>query len=208
MGRSMGKELEEERLIELMLAYQAGRIEAFESLYKHLKPTLYQYLLYKTLNQTLAEDLLQESFLQLHRSRRTYLPGKPVLPWALAIARNVCRMEWRSRRRRETHETSEEPSLPEAASMMDLDRLADRQFLREALARLTADQREIILMHHALGLSFQEIAGILGILRTTAKLRAHRAIKRLREILGVSNVTSRSPGQSNKTGTETEASND
>ena len=44
-------------------------------------------------------------------------------------------------------------------------------------------------MHHAWGLSFAEIAGILGILRTTAKLRSHRAIKALRTILGVSNVT-------------------
>ena len=185
----MVNELEERQLADLMVAYQSGEIEAFDSIYKHLKPVLFQYLLYKTFNPSLSEDLLQESFLQLHRSRRTYLPGKPVLPWALAIARNVCLMELRSRRRREKHETNEPPSLPDTATTKEFDKMADRETLRRAFSLLPADQREILLMHHTWGLSFAEIAGILGILRTTAKLRAHRAIKALRKILGVSSVT-------------------
>jgi RNA polymerase sigma-70 factor (ECF subfamily) len=172
-----------------MIAYQSGRIEAFDSLYKHLQPALFQYLLYKTLNASLSEDLLQESFLQLHRSRKTYLPGKPVLPWAIAIARNVFLMEGRSRRRREKYETGESASLPDAAVTKEFDKMAERETLRRALSLLPDEQREILLMHHAWGLSFAEIAGILGILRTTAKLRAHRAIKALRRILGVSSVT-------------------
>ncbi len=185
----MGNGSEERQLIDLMIAYQSGEIEAFDSLYKHLQPALFQYLLYKTFNPSLSEDLLQESFLQLHRSRRTYLPGKPVLPWALAIARNVCLMEGRSRRRREKYETTESASLPDTAVTKEFDKMADRETLRRALSLLPVEQREILLMHHAWGLSFAEIAGILGILRTTAKLRAHRAIKALRRILGVSNVT-------------------
>jgi RNA polymerase sigma-70 factor (ECF subfamily) len=185
----MGSGQEERQLIDLMIAYQSGEMNAFDALYKRLQPALLQYLLYKTFNPSVSEDLLQESFLQLHRSRRTYLPGKPVLPWALAIARNVCLMEGRSRRRRERHETSESPYLPDTAVTRDFEKMADRETLRRALSRLPAEQREILLMHHAWGLSFAEIAGILGILRTTAKLRAHRAIKALRKILGVPNVT-------------------
>lgn len=192
----MGRELEQRQIIELMTAYQSGEIEAFESLYKHLQPALFQYLLYKTFNPSLSEDLLQESFLQLHRSRRTYLPGKPVLPWALAIARNVYLMEGRSRRRREKFETNEQEFLPEAAATKEFDRMAERETLRRAFSELSTEQREILLMHHALGLSFAEIAGVLGILRTTAKLRAHRAIKVLRKALGVSNVTNEPPEQS------------
>ena len=177
-----------EQLINLMIAYQSGKPEAFESLYKLLRPVLFPYLLYKTYNYSLSEDLLQEAFLQLHRSRRTYLPGKPVLPWVLAIARNVYLMNGRARRRREQHEICEDP-LPEAAALQDFDRIAERQSVRKALSRLTHDQREILLMHHIWGLSFREIAGALGILRGTAKLRAHRAMKELRKILGVSGVT-------------------
>jgi len=179
----------ENQLTDSMIAYQSGKIEAFDALYKHLQPALFQYLLYKTLNPTLSEDLLQESFLQLHRSRRTYLPGKPVLPWALAIARNVYLMEGRSRRRRERFETNEPSSLPEAATTGEFELMAGRETVRRALSQITSDQREIVLMHHVWGLNFREIAGVLGILRTTAKLRAHRAIKALRKILGASNVT-------------------
>jgi RNA polymerase sigma-70 factor (ECF subfamily) len=189
MENSAEERQAEGQLIDLMVDYQAGNIEAFESLYQFLRPALFHYLLYKTLNQSLAEDLLQESFLQLHRSRRTYLPGKPVLPWALAIARNIFRMEMRSRLRRGKHEVGEQDSLPGVATTGGFERFAERQSLRKALALLSADQREILFMYHIWGLSFREIAGILGILRTTAKLRAHRAIKSLRKILGVSDVT-------------------
>ena len=183
-------EKQQKRLIDLMIAYQSGRIEAFESLYKLLRPTLYQYLLYKTLNQSLSEDLLQESFLQLHRSRRTYLPGKPVLPWAIAIARNVYLMDGRTRRRREKHETYIEPSQLEYPAIRELDRIAEREALKRALSLLSSGQREVLLMHHAWGFSFKEIGGILGILRTTAKLRAHRGMKNLRRILGVVDTAS------------------
>jgi RNA polymerase sigma-70 factor (ECF subfamily) len=193
----MVKEQDQERCIEWMRAYQAGKIEAFESLYEFLRPVLYQYLLYKTFNASWSEDLLQETFLQLHRSRRTYIPGKPVLPWAIAIARNVFLMDFRSRSRRRKHEIFVEEYLPEAATTSPFEGIAERQTVRRALARLTPDQREILLMHHALGFNFSEIAGVLGILRSTAKLRAHRAIKSLRKILGITGVTNERQEQNN-----------
>lgn len=193
----MVKEQVQKQLIDLMIGYQSGRMEAFEALYKILRPVLFQYLLYKTFNHSLSEDLLQESFLQLHRSRATYLPGKPVLPWALAIARHVFLMEGRSRRRREKHEALSESFLPEAATTHEFDRIAERQTLRQALSLLSSDQREILLMHHGWGMSFTEIAGTLGILSGTAKLRAHRAIKSLRKILGTLDVTNGSQEQIN-----------
>ena len=87
------------------------------------------------------------------------------------------------------HEILVENDLPEAAATTRFDGIADRQTLRSALVQLTPDQREILLMHHEMGLNFREIAGVLGILRSTAKLRAHRAIKDLRKILGVADVT-------------------
>jgi RNA polymerase sigma-70 factor (ECF subfamily) len=181
----MANEREQEKAIDLMIAYQSGSLEAFESLYRILYPTLLRYLMYQTFDRSRAEDLLQESFLQLHRSRRSYMPGRPVLPWALAIARNVWRMDRRARRRRESHETVAETGLPEIPTIGELDRMAERESLRRALAQLPPEQREILMMHHFLGLSFHEIAGILGIRRGAAKLRAHRAVKNLRTLLAV-----------------------
>jgi RNA polymerase sigma-70 factor (ECF subfamily) len=179
----MGNEPEQERMIELMISYQAGEIEAFESLYQLLRRPLFQYLLYRTFDHVRAEDLLQESFLQLHRSRRTYLPGKPVLPWAIAIARHVFLMERRAGHTRERHESPAEDSMAQLSIPDELNQIVDRQMVRNALFQLSSDQREILWLHHAWGMSFREISGILGIGRSAAKLRAHRAIKILREIL-------------------------
>jgi RNA polymerase sigma-70 factor (ECF subfamily) len=181
----MVNEQQSAKAVELMIAYQAGHIEAFESLYRILQPVLFQYLLYKTYNHARAEDLLQESFLQMHRSRSSYLPDKPVLPWAFAIARNVYLMDQRARQRRYKHETSADSGLPDVTLPPELEHIAERQALRQALSQLDPGQREIILMHHFWGLSFHEIAGVIGIRRGAAKLRAHRAIKSLRTILKV-----------------------
>jgi RNA polymerase sigma-70 factor (ECF subfamily) len=84
----------------LMMAYQAGELSAFERLYERLAPPLRQYLRSLTFDPATAEDLLQEAFLQIHRSRRSYRPPKPVMPWAFSIARNVYRMNRRSAGRR------------------------------------------------------------------------------------------------------------
>jgi RNA polymerase sigma-70 factor (ECF subfamily) len=181
----MSNEPDSQTLIELMIAYQGGDGEAFDSLYELLRPALLLYLLQRTYDRVRTEELLQESFLQLHRSRRTYLPGKPVLPWALAIARHVYLMDRRASQWRSRHETQAEDLLPEIPIPGEFERVADRDVLRRALAKLTQDQREVLLMHYTWGLSFREIAGILGIGRSAAKLRSHRGIKQLRRTLGV-----------------------
>ena len=185
----MAKDQEQKRAVELMVAYQSGSLDAFESLYRILQPTLLHYLVYQTFDRSLAEDLLQESFLQMHRSRRSYMPGRPVMPWAIAIARNVFLMDRRARRRRERHETGAEAELPDIPMSGELERFAERHTLQQALSRLSSEQREILMMHHVWGLDFREIAGVLGIRRGAAKLRAFRAIRNLRKILEVPDET-------------------
>ena len=72
-----------------MQAYLDGDIEAFDALYGAFAGRLRGYLLSQCRDATLADDLLQETFMQIHRSRRTYQPGRPVTPWIYAIARHV-----------------------------------------------------------------------------------------------------------------------
>jgi RNA polymerase sigma-70 factor (ECF subfamily) len=181
----MSCDKERQELVDLMTAYQRGQGNAFQSLYERLRPRLSLYLLHRTLDRTHTEDLLQESFLQLHRSRRTYLPGKPVLPWALAIARHVYLMDRRSSHRRSKHETQAEEALPDVSIPGEFEGVADRETLRRALLEIAPNQREVLLMHYTWGLSFKEIAGVLGIGRSAAKLRSHRGIRQLRRVLGL-----------------------
>jgi RNA polymerase sigma-70 factor (ECF subfamily) len=131
-----------------------------------------------------ADDLVQETFLQMHRSRRTYEPGRPVLPWAFAIARHVYLMHRRRTARRLRFEDALAAETRRLDSANDaLNRLADDDELRRALEEVPADQRRALLLHHVQGRSFAEIAAELGLKVNAAKTRAFRGMKRLRELL-------------------------
>jgi RNA polymerase sigma factor (sigma-70 family) len=86
----------------LMREYQGGSLAAFEALYRALAPRVNGFIRARVRDNARASDLLQETFLELHRSRHTYLPGQSVNGWAFGIAQNVistkCRQTpWSSR---------------------------------------------------------------------------------------------------------------
>ncbi len=172
------RQAEEELLIACMVGYQKGNMDDFGALYATLKQPLLRYLWTFVRNATVAEDLLQETFLQIHRARRTYIPPRPVRPWVYAITRHVALMHLRSGRRRKEVLAGEE--LPEVPVPPEMEKLADRATLHKMLATLAQPAREIVTLHHLLGLSFEEIGQILGIAAGTAKVRSHRALKALR----------------------------
>ena len=171
--------------IALMTAYQAGEMAAFEELYRRLRPVLRRYLVSLTLNLQSAEDLLQETFLQIHRSRHTYVPPRPVKPWAFGIARNVYLMDRRATARRLRHEADTGGELPDLPAPAAYEGAVDRNQLRRAVAELPPDRREPLLLHHIWGFSFKEIGGMIGIREGAAQVRAHRAMETLRTTLGV-----------------------
>ena len=79
----------ETELCDLMVAYQGGQLDAFEKLHAQLSPSLRDYLTSVSRDPQLTEGVLRETFLQMHRSRHTYMPSRPVRDWAFAIARYV-----------------------------------------------------------------------------------------------------------------------
>jgi len=167
--------MDDRQLCDLMRSYQAGAIEAFEELYSHLAPALLQYLTALTRDRAEAQDLLQEAFLQLHRSRHTYRPPLPVRPWVFAIARHVALGDRRVRARRPpVVDLSDLPTDSAVASF------ADRDALRRALEGLLPDRREALLLHHVWGFSFAEIGQMTGIRADAAKLRSSRGMSDLR----------------------------
>ena len=173
----------DETLRDLMVAYQHGDLGAFDRLYVALEAELRGFLRARAHDPQRVDDLLQETFLQLHRSRRGYLPGLPVRPWVYAIAKRVLLMHHRTVRRRESRETTELSAVPEPEVAAAADRLPERSVLVSALRRVPADGRRAFLLHHWRGLSFREIAARLGIAPGAAKLRSSRAGSRLRDLL-------------------------
>jgi RNA polymerase sigma-70 factor (ECF subfamily) len=174
----------DEGLVPLMVDYQAGRLDAFESLYAALADDVRRFFAASVPDSAAVPDLVQQTFLELHRARRTYRAPLPVRPWVFGIAVNVRRRHRRAavsagRRRGAGLEAVVEPSSPPKDTVADLG-------LRRALAQLPASRRRAWVLHHVHGFSFEEIGRRLGIGAGAAKLRSSRAMRALRSLLGSS----------------------
>lgn len=173
---------DEETLRNLMMKYQGGSIDAFQAIYAHLAPGLRRYLRHLTRGADSADDLLQETFLQIHRSRAAYNPAYAVRPWAFGLARNVFLMDRRAAQRRSTvHDETVE--MPDKGVAPEVEKLGSADEIRRCLAGLRADQTETLLLRHEWGFTFEEIAGMLGISSAAARARASRGIADLRQAL-------------------------
>ncbi len=166
-----------------MAAYVAGNAQAFRELFERLAPGLERYLLRDLAQREEARDLVQQAFLQLHRARLDFDPNKRLKPWLYTIALNLKRELFRRKKRRPERPDAEaaerEPVAPRGQEQTEA-----RRSVTWALARLPADQREVIELHWFGELSFPEPAGSLGIGVAAAKVRAHRGYVKLRELLG------------------------
>ena len=170
---------------ELMLAYAGGDEPAFRVLFARYAPQLVRLLRRQVGREADAQDLAQQTFLQLHRARRDFRPGTRLRPWIITIALNLARDHLRRRGRRpesalddRVPEPSVEPAVPDGESRETAARV------REALAALPREQREVIELHWFEQLSFGEIATVVGSTPGAVRVRAHRGYVALRKRLG------------------------
>jgi len=168
----------------LMQRFCRGDEAAFDMLHRRHAPAVLAYLTRMMRDPSLAEDLLQTTFLSFVRARGRYEAGTNVRAWIYAIATNAARDAVRRRRARPerlTHTGGPPDAVAETAAPRDP---AAARAVEDALARLPPDQREAVVLHKLQELSFEEIAAALGISAGAAKVRAHRGYERLRQLLG------------------------
>src|SRR5579862_959518 len=165
-----------------MIRYQDGSLEAFQEIYAHLAGAVRRYLSHLAGGAEFADDLLQETFLQMHRSRAAYNPAYAVKPWVFGLARNVFLMNRRAVRRW-TAVHSPGGDLPEVQVPPEVDRLGTADEIRRCIGGLAADQAEALLLHHEWGFTFDEIAGMLGASAVAVRARASRGMAGLRDAL-------------------------
>ncbi len=158
-----------------------GDRSAFEQIYMLLADDLYGYLRGQCRDETVAEDLVANTFLKAWRSARRYRPGtNHFRPWIFAIARNELRDYWRK----------SEQTLP----IIELD-LADEvpevhpdpaevhRLVSVALASLTEDQRQVVVLRYFNEKSHEEIAALLGKREGAVRQMLLRALRRMRKVM-------------------------
>ena len=166
----------------LMASWCGGERRAFEALFNRYAGRLHGYFLRSVGAEEHARDLVQQTFLHLHRARADFRQGSPLRPWLYTIAANLKRQHFRTRSRKpEAAWDVERHGEPAVAPGVSTPR---QRLVRRSLEALPDNQREVVTLHYYEGLSFTEIAAVLGISVSAAKVRAHRAYGRLRDILG------------------------
>jgi RNA polymerase sigma-70 factor (ECF subfamily) len=168
--------------------YADGDDAAFAAVYDALAERLFSYLRRKLMSVARAEDLVQQTFLQMHRARGSFVAGSAVLPWAFAIARRLMIDDLRCGQRnllanaRELAEEVAQPSLDAAADdLLDAGELARK--VQRRLELLPIAQRNAFELVRFEGLSHAEAGEVLGMTASSVKLRVHRAYIALRGAL-------------------------
>jgi RNA polymerase sigma-70 factor, ECF subfamily len=167
--------------------YACGDDAAFSELYDLLSPRLSSFLMRRTRDGAATEDLVQQTFLQMHCARRHFAPGAAVTPWAFAIARRLLIDAFRKRGRDLPtcdEEEGRESMCPGAspAEIAARRRLARR--MGEELAQMSEMDRTAFELVKWDGLSMAEAAEVLGTTANAVKLRAFRTAEVLRATLG------------------------
>lgn len=183
-------ELSDEQLV---TAYRAGERGAFELLVARYQPELLQFLVRFVGDKAAAEDLFQETFLQVHQSIATFDPARRFKPWLFTIAANKARdyLRKNSRRQAQASVAASGPGdddEPTGRALLDLletelplpgDRVEDeetRRLVRETVDRLPDHLREVLLLAYFNQFSYKEIASMLQVPLGTVKSRLHAAV--------------------------------
>jgi RNA polymerase sigma-70 factor (ECF subfamily) len=160
-----------------MLDFKGGDGRAFEQLFRRYQDAIYGYVRRRVNDPGRAEEITQDVFLALVQHRNGYEVTASFRTYLYRIALNRVSSEYRKKK--------ESDPLPAEAEGAGEDPAVVRQ-VREALERLESDQREIVLLREYQGLSYEEIARVLGVPVGTVRSRLFRAKLALREILAPS----------------------
>ncbi len=160
-----------------------GNQEAFQRLYQNTDRTMYSFILSIIKHPQDAEEILQEVYLKIWTSAKSYKSqGKP-LAWMFTIARNLCYMKFREQKH-DSDITLEDLSGTETGEVCsEIEMAADKMVLLAALSILKEEEREIVLLHTSAGMKHREIAASLKIPLATALSRYNRAMKKLENYL-------------------------
>lgn len=157
-----------------MQRYQAGEGDALETLVREVSPRL-RTIFRGSAPLDEVEELVQETWFQVHRSRHTWRPGEMLLPWIYSIARHVRTRNYHKRTRRAEVELDERLFVPAPELSFGMEQL---------LSELPESQREVLILMKVEGRSLEEVAAATGTTVGSVKQKVHRAYEKLRKVLG------------------------
>lgn len=174
----------------LMLRYAQGEARAFDLLYSRHKGSLYRYLLRQCRDRAIADDLFQDVWDRVIRTRKHYQVRAKFATFLYRIAHNCAIDQFRQRARRRDDQCDGGEDATESLVAPETERperqVADQQLrdaFQRALDELPDEQRAVFLLYEESGLGLDEIGEITGVGMETAKSRLRYAVGKLRKAL-------------------------
>ena len=169
---------------ELMRAYVDGDHEAFRALFARYAPMLTRLTVRHLRSEELAREVVQQTFFQMHAARLDFKPDRKLRPWVFTIAMNLVREHFRKKKRRKETELEDERLEQPTPERGPIERQQRAELLYAAMAKLPESQREVVELHWFEERPFAEVAEIVGATEGAVRVRAHRAYKKLKDLLG------------------------
>lgn len=180
-------DLSDEQLVDL---YRHGRMDAFEGLVERYRLSLFHFLSRFVGQRPAAEDLFQETFLQVHLAIESFDSTRSFRPWVFTIAANKARDWLRRNNQRRTAALSApiDGSQGDSLSFVDLleadlpmpsqtaESQETQELVKQCVAELPSHLREILLLAYFDRFAYKEIAQMLGVPLGTVKSRLHAAV--------------------------------
>jgi RNA polymerase sigma-70 factor (ECF subfamily) len=176
---------------QLMTAFVNGSHEAFDELVNRYASKITNFVYRQVSHFATAEEIAQDTFLAVFRKKHTYKVDHRFSSWLYKIAVNMCRMHFRKMRsvpstisiegsREEGQVGLDRVLVDDGESPVEtLSRRDTEKKLREAILSLPAKQRQVFTLSFYEGMSYEEIAGLVGCSPGTVASRKHAAVKRL-----------------------------
>ncbi|MCU0644910.1 MAG: RNA polymerase sigma factor [bacterium] len=168
---------------QLMLQVRDGNVEQLGILFDRYQKMLYNFFLRLTNDRAGSEDLVQEVFLRMLKYRHTYRGDGRFTNWMFHISRNT-HVDFFKKRNREQQLSDEEQNVASQDSNPGdlMEQNQEVRLLQTALAQLSIEKREVLILSRYQNLKYEDIAEIQECQVGTVKARVHRAINDLRDI--------------------------
>jgi len=160
----------------------AGDTRALEHLYHETSASVYAYAVSVLKNVHDAEDVLHDCYIAVHSAAANYSPSGKPMAWIITIAKNLCLMKLRERKKKA--EVEDEEFFIDAQYAADGGMTPEDAFiLNECMNELSEEERQIVVLHAVSGFKHREIAAFLNMALPTVLSKYNRALKKLKTSL-------------------------
>ena len=175
-----GKAEGRRELERLLSGIAAGRPEDMTELYSRTRTAVYSLALSYLGNAHDAQDITQDTFVQVWERAGQYRPNGSPMGWLLTVCRNLALMRIRRADRHADLDDSGWDAIPAEEKGLSVE---ERALLQDALSLLDENERRVVMLHAAVGMKHREIASLLEMPLATVLSKYHRALKKLRAFM-------------------------